>query len=48
MHGRGFGDPTMNKGPHKNVTLDMDAFQKGLFEVKSWDDVTGGPTKDKI
>ncbi|MBN1572240.1 MAG: aldehyde ferredoxin oxidoreductase family protein [Deltaproteobacteria bacterium] len=48
MHGRGFGNPPMKKGPHKNVTLDMDALQKGLFEVMSWDDVTGGPTKDKI
>lgn len=48
MHGRGFGDPPLKKGPHKNVTIDMDSLQKGLFEVMSWDSVTGGPTKDKI
>lgn len=48
MHGRGFGEPAHDRGPHKNVTIDMDALESGFFDVMGWDKETGGPTKEKI
>ena len=48
MHGRGYGSPALKKGPHKNVTLNMEALEKGFFDTVGWDYETGGPTKEKL
>ncbi len=48
LHDRAIGKPALDKGPLKGITIDIDGLQREFFDTLGWDQVTGGPTKDKM
>ncbi len=48
MTGRAYGDPPLEYGPHKGVTLDMDTARKLFYQAYGWDPETGKPKKEVL
>jgi len=48
LHGRIKGQPPLTYGPHKNVTIDIDAMKKYFFDAFGWDLATGKPAKARL
>lgn len=42
-HGRVYGDPPMQRGPHKGITLDMNMLARSFYREMHWDVETGKP-----
>lgn len=43
-----YGSPPLRSGPHKNVTLDMDAMAQAYLMANRWDTLTGMPERDYL
>ncbi len=48
MPPRTIGNPPLTEGPLKNITVDMDALEKELYQIMGWDRETGGPTSETL
>jgi len=47
-HPRIYGDPPQEKGPAKNVTLDIDALGRDFYQALDWDPETGIPSLERL
>ena len=48
IHPRALGKPPLSKGPLKDITIDMEAFEKKYFEIVGWEYPNGNPTAAKM
>jgi len=48
LNERAAGEPALQKGPLKGITLDMDYLQEEFFEIVGWSHPSGGPTPEKM
>jgi aldehyde:ferredoxin oxidoreductase len=48
VHGRAKGMPPLAKGPHANVTLDLDSLARDFYAEMGWDFETDKPIKERL
>lgn len=47
-HGRVFGDPPLQTGPLKDVTLDVDTLARSFYAANQWDTETARPARQRL
>ena len=47
-HPRLYGDPPLDFGPMKNVTLEIDAMAEAYCKANQWDPTTGVPARERL
>ena len=45
---RAIGNPPLDKGPNKDVTLDMDTLTRAFYNETQWDPESGMPDRSKL
>jgi aldehyde:ferredoxin oxidoreductase len=48
MPGRAVGDPPLEEGPVRNVTVDVKTMVSEYYEAMDWDEETGRPSREKL
>lgn len=48
IHPRAVGDPPLDDGPTKGVTVDLEALVRVFYREMGWSEETGWPTRDRL
>ncbi len=48
IHERALGNPPLEKGPLRDMTIDMELLKQEFFEAVGWDSTGTGPTQEKM
>jgi aldehyde:ferredoxin oxidoreductase len=48
MHPRAIGNPPLDDGPTRGVTIDLAALVRGFYREMGWDEETGWPTRKQL